>query len=63
MGTVAWVGRVMRMIRTQKFSMSFLAANLSQEVNGVSWLHGKVSRDIFKNLWPDICRKSYTSVM
>ncbi|HAN17381.1 MAG: alpha-glucan phosphorylase [Bacteroidetes bacterium GWC2_33_15] len=36
----------------EKFSMSFLAANMSQEVNGVSMLHGKVSRDIFKNLWP-----------
>ena len=36
----------------EKFSMSNLAANLSQEVNGVSWLHGKVSRDIFSNLWP-----------
>lgn len=36
----------------EKFSMSFLAANLSQEVNGVSWLHGEVSRDIFKDLWP-----------
>lgn len=32
--------------------MSFLAANLAQEVNGVSWLHGEVSRDIFKGLWP-----------
>lgn len=36
----------------EKFSMSFLAANLSQEVNGVSWLHGEVSKDIFKGLWP-----------
>ncbi|MCI1779123.1 MAG: alpha-glucan family phosphorylase, partial [Bacteroidales bacterium] len=36
----------------EKFSMSFLAANLSQEVNGVSWLHGKVSREIFARLWP-----------
>lgn len=36
----------------EKFSMSYLAANLSQEVNGVSMLHGKVSRDIFKGLWP-----------
>ena len=26
----------------EKFSMSNLAANLSQEVNGVSWLHGEV---------------------
>lgn len=36
----------------EKFSMSNLAANLSQEVNGVSWLHGEVSKDIFKDLWP-----------
>ena len=36
----------------EKFSMSYLAANLSQETNGVSWLHAKVSRQIFKDLWP-----------
>ncbi len=36
---------------SEKFSMSFLAANLSQEVNGVSMLHGEVSRDIFKDMW------------
>ncbi|MDR0729646.1 MAG: alpha-glucan family phosphorylase [Prevotellaceae bacterium] len=36
----------------EKFSMSYLAANLSQEINGVSWLHGKVSREILKDLWP-----------
>jgi len=36
----------------EKFSMSFLAANLSLEVNGVSWLHGKVSREILAPLWP-----------
>ncbi|MDD2594636.1 MAG: alpha-glucan family phosphorylase [Bacteroidales bacterium] len=36
----------------EKFSMSFLAATLSQEVNGVSWLHGKVSRNIFAKMWP-----------
>ena len=35
----------------EKFSMGFLAANLSQEVNGVSMLHGEVSRDIFKDMW------------
>lgn len=35
----------------EKFSMSILAANLSQEVNGVSWLHGKVSQKIFAKLW------------
>lgn len=36
----------------EKFSMSILAANLSQEVNGVSWLHGKVSQEILGNMWP-----------
>ena len=36
----------------EKFSMSVLACNLSQEVNGVSWLHGEVSKDILGNIWP-----------
>jgi len=36
----------------EKFSMSNLACNLSQEINGVSWLHGKVSREILSPLWP-----------
>lgn len=36
----------------EKFSMSNLACNLSQEVNGVSWLHGIVSQDILSGLWP-----------
>lgn len=36
----------------EKFSMSFLACNLSQEVNGVSWLHGEVSKDILGAMWP-----------
>ncbi len=36
----------------EKFSMSNLAANLAQEVNGVSMLHGKVSREILSPLWP-----------
>ncbi len=35
----------------EKFSMSYLAANLSQEINGVSRLHGTVSRHIFNDLW------------
>jgi len=36
----------------EKFSMSNLAVNLSQEVNGVSWLHGKVSQEMFKDMFP-----------
>ena len=36
----------------EKFSMSVLAANLSQEINGVSKLHGEVTKDIMSNMWP-----------
>lgn len=36
----------------EKFSMSVLASNMSQEVNGVSWLHGEVSKEILRNIWP-----------
>ena len=36
---------------SEKFSMSYLAANLAQEINGVSRLHGEVSRHIFNDLW------------
>ena len=36
----------------EKFSMSNLAANISQNVNGVSMLHGKVSQDIFAHMFP-----------
>ncbi len=34
------------------FSMSALAVNISQEVNGVSYLHGEVSKDMFQPMWP-----------
>ncbi len=36
----------------ERFSMSFLACNLCQEVNGVSWLHGEVSKEILNPMWP-----------
>ncbi len=35
-----------------KFSMSVLAAFTSQEMNGVSWLHGEVTKKMFMHLWP-----------
>jgi len=35
----------------EKFSMSVLAANVSQEMNGVSWLHGEVTKDMFVNMY------------
>ncbi|MDA3879220.1 MAG: alpha-glucan family phosphorylase [Prolixibacteraceae bacterium] len=34
------------------FNMSYLAANLSQNINGVSKLHGDVSKHILKGLYP-----------
>jgi len=35
----------------EKFSMSVLAAYLSQEMNGVSKIHGRVSREMFKDMY------------
>lgn len=51
-GKMMSLGKIKTSDPNEKFSMSYLAANLSQEVNGVSWLHGKVSQDILKDLWP-----------
>ena len=50
--TVMSLGRLNPDNRDEKFSMSYLAANLSQNVNGVSMLHGKVSQDIFAPMYP-----------
>ncbi|MBQ0115239.1 MAG: alpha-glucan family phosphorylase [Bacteroidales bacterium] len=35
----------------EKFSMSVFALNTTQESNGVSWLHGEVSRKMFQGVW------------
>lgn len=40
----------------EKFSLSVFACNTCQEVNGVSWLHGKVSQQMFQPIW-----KGYTA--
>ena len=37
---------------TEKFSMSVFALNTCQEANGVSWLHGEVSKKMFSPVWP-----------
>lgn len=39
----------------EKFSMSVFALNTCQEANGVSWLHGEVSKKMFQGIW-----KGYT---
>ncbi len=46
------LGKIDPLNPNEKFSMSNLAANISQEINGVSWLHGKVSQEILSPLWP-----------
>ncbi len=43
----------------EKFSVSFLAARVCQEINGVSKLHGIVSRKIFSALWRGIPTDEY----
>ena len=35
----------------EKFSMSVFALNTCQEANGVSWLHGEVSKKMFAGVW------------
>ena len=50
--TFMGLGKVNASNPAEKFSMSVLAANISQNVNGVSMLHGKVSQDIFARMYP-----------
>ena len=44
-------GRTNKEDRQEKFNMSFLAAALSQEINGVSKIHGQITREMFNKLW------------
>ncbi len=45
------LGRANALDENEKFSMSNLAAHLSIQMNGVSWLHGKISQEMFNNLY------------
>ncbi|MHB9154814.1 MAG: alpha-glucan family phosphorylase [Endomicrobiales bacterium] len=40
----------------ENFCMTVLALRLSDHANGVSRLHGTISRDMWKNLWPELPR-------
>jgi phosphorylase/glycogen(starch) synthase len=53
------LGRANENDQQEKFSVSFLAARVCQEINGVSKLHGIVSRRIFSALWPGIPQDEY----
>ena len=50
--TMMGLGKIHADDFNEKFSMSILAANVSQNINGVSMLHGKVSQEIFANMYP-----------
>ena len=39
--------------RPNVFNMAMMALRLAQRVNGVSRLHGAVSREMFQDLWPE----------
>lgn len=49
----------------EKFSMSVFALNTCQEANGVSWLHGEVSKKMFAGVWkgygPDESHVTYVT--
>ena len=45
------LGRTNPEDKSERFCMSTFACNTSQEVNGVSWLHGKVSQEMFASIW------------
>jgi len=48
------LGREDVMNKKQGFSMAVLAIRLADSVNGVSWLHGDVSRKMWHNVWPQV---------
>ena len=45
------MGRINPGDKGERFCMSTFACNTCQEVNGVSWLHGKVSQNMFSGIW------------
>jgi glycogen phosphorylase/synthase len=46
------LGKMHPDLAEERYSMSVLATKLSSEVNGVSKIHGTVSQDMFKDLYP-----------
>jgi len=55
--TISWdafmnLGKIHEDNPNENFSMSVLATKLAAEVNGVSRIHGRVSQEMFKDLYP-----------
>jgi len=53
-GELIGLGRLRPKDIKEQFSMPYLAFNFADRSNGVSKLHGKVSRDMWRKLWPDL---------
>jgi starch phosphorylase len=48
------LGRMLPDDSSESFKMTILALRLSSYINGVSKLHGKISREIWGSLWPGV---------
>ncbi len=48
------LGRNTNIHQHENFSLTILALNLSSQANGVSKLHGEVSRSMWQRVWPGI---------
>ncbi len=48
------LGRLLTDDESESFKMPVLALKLSAYANGVSQLHGKISREVWGNLWPGV---------
>jgi starch phosphorylase len=48
------LGRINPWQKDEPFSMAVLAIRLSAYINGVSMLHGEVSRKMWRGIWPDL---------
>lgn len=51
------LGRNLNIHQHHNFSLTILALNLSGQANGVSRLHGEVSRNMWQKVWPGIPTK------
>ena len=51
------LGRVFPEDETETFCMTVAALKLAAFANGVSKLHGEVSREMWHNIWPDLPRR------
>lgn len=63
--TFMGLGRIDELNHNENFSMSILATKLSQEVNGVSRIHGRVTRemltDLYKGYFPEESHIGYVT--